>query len=181
MALSLKLNPPQDYTVVLSETGSGALEYALSSDGDRCTFSAPASRSKTPKVYTLSAKGALLYVGFASQGMAGRLRLGFQADGAGGYHGYKWKMLRDPLLLSVWTATSGKSPVSRVDMETVEAEVAFLCRLRSGQWPAHQTEIHFFKSSAAHRAAAEKVYAHAIGRTTRRTRRSRAASRAAAP
>jgi len=48
------------------------------------------------------------------------------------------------------------------ELETVEAEVAFLCRQQSGQWPAYQTEIHFYPSGPVHRKAASQIYAYAV-------------------
>ena len=42
---------------------------------------------------------------------------------------------------------------------TVEAEVVFLIR-SAGQWPLHQTEIHFHPSTQIHRDAAASVMAH---------------------
>ena len=48
------------------------------------------------------------------------------------------------------------------DMEAIEAEVVFLFRLNTGQWPAKQNEIHFQLSNAAHRRMASKIY-EAVG------------------
>jgi len=41
--------------------------------------------------------------------------------------------------------------------ETIEAEVVFLYRQESGQWPQEQTEIHFHPSSNIHRQCARQV------------------------
>jgi hypothetical protein len=87
---------------------------------------------------------------------------GFKASGKGGYHGYKWKHLTERLALSVWTAQGENGTVGIREMETVEAEIAFLCRLESDQWPAFQHEIHFYTSTEAHRVAAKTIYHHAI-------------------
>ncbi len=46
------------------------------------------------------------------------------------------------------------------DIETVEAEVVFLIRQRTDQWPKYQTEIHFHQSNNAHRAAAQAILNH---------------------
>lgn len=117
---------------------------------------------KHPKLYTLSAAGKLLYVGVASQPMSSRLSFGFRAKGKGGYHGYKWKKLRHRLNLSIWTAELEGNITTLRDLETVEAEVAFLCRQQSGQWPEFQHEIHFYPSLDLHRDAAREIYFHAI-------------------
>ena len=154
----MKLSTPQTYAIEIPDKGP----YRLFDRGERCKFSKPASSGKHPKLYTLSDEGKLIYVGIASQSMSSRLSFGFRASGKGGYHGYKWKLLRHRLVLCVWTAEQESKPVVLRELETVEAEVAFLCRQRSGQWPAYQTEIHFYPSSTVHRAAAAKIYAHAV-------------------
>lgn len=136
--------------------------YRLFSNGSVCTFSKPASTKKHPKLYTLSAAGNLLYVGVSSQPMSSRLSFGFRAKGKGGYHGYKWKNLRHRLTLSIWTGEYQGNIATLRDLETVEAEVAFLCRQNSGQWPEFQHEIHFYSSLLRHREAAQEIYLHAI-------------------
>lgn len=155
----MNLNAPQEYC--LTPLGKG--RYALVEKARTVRFSKPASSSDAGKVYTLSRQGRLLYVGVAMQRMSARLWNGFAASGKGGYHGYKWKDLRSKLRLVVWTASTSGKPARRRDLETVEAEVAFLCRQRSGQWPRYQNEIHFYSSRADHRAAAERIYSYATG------------------
>lgn len=154
----MKLHTPQTYHLELFDDGP----YRLFSDGAVCKFSKPASTKKHPKLYTLSAAGKLLYVGVASQPMSSRLSFGFRAKGKGGYHGYKWKKLRHKLNLSIWTAELEGNITTLRDLETVEAEVAFLCRQQSGQWPEFQHEIHFYPSLDLHRDAAREIYFHAI-------------------
>jgi len=156
----MKLSSPQDYSIEVSSDG----KYRLSSAGSVCTFSKPASTGKLAKLYTIADAGRLIYVGIAEQSMSSRLSYGFRANGKGGYHGYKWKGLRHRLSLTVWTATENNAPVTVRVLETVEAEVAFLCRELSNQWPAYQHEIHFHQSSSVHRKAAGVIYAHAIQR-----------------
>lgn len=156
----MKLGVPQDYAIELSAEGS----YRLFSQEMVCTFSKPASVGKLAKLYTLSDAGHLIYVGIAEQAMASRLSYGFRANGKSGYYGYKWKGLRHRLSLTVWTATENNEHVPVRELETIEAEVAFLCRKQSGQWPAYQHEIHFYPSNSCHRQAAEVIYAHAIQR-----------------
>lgn len=149
---------PQVYEIEIPDVGA----YRLFQGGLRCKFSKPASIAKCPKLYTVSAANALIYVGVASQSMSSRLSFGFRAKGEGGYHGYKWKPLRHRLELSVWTVDQAKEPGVIRDLQTIEAEVAFLCRQASGQWPTYQHEIHFFPSGLAHRRAAAHIYAHAV-------------------
>ena len=153
----MKLNDPHDYELKLS---SGT--YVLLRDSKTAKFQAPVSTRGIAKLYTLSDESGLVYVGIAQQPMASRLGYGFRANGKSGYHGYKWKILEGTLRLSIWTAMDKDSYVPLRELETIEAEVAFLCRQESGQWPAHQHEIHFYKSEITHRDAAAKIYAHAI-------------------
>jgi hypothetical protein len=102
------------------------------------------------------------YVGVAQQPMSARLSNGFKANGKGGYHGYKWKFLDTTLKLSIWTAKLHGAYAPLREFETIEAEVAYLCRERAGQWPTHQHEIHFYPSEAWHREIAARIYDHAI-------------------
>jgi len=153
----MKLNVPQNYSIELAD-GS----YSLFSLGVIANFSKSASTNKLAKLYTLSDAGKLIYVGITEQSMSSRLSYGFRANGKGGYHGYKWKALNQPLSLSVWTAEQNFEPVPIRAMEIIEAEVAFLCRQLSGQWPQYQHEIHFYPSTKIHRTAAEVIYKHAI-------------------
>lgn len=157
----MKLNLPQDYSLELADEGP----YRLYDDGITCKFSKPSSSKRHPKIYTLAADEKLIYVGIASQSMSSRLSFGFRANGESGYHGYKWKTLRHRLALSVWTAEQEGTPATFRDLETVEAEVAFLCKQQSGQWPEFQHEIHFYPSLPVHREAAAEIYSHAIQRT----------------
>lgn len=157
----MNLNPPQDYEIQLLDGGS----YRLCVSGKVCTFTKPASVRGVAKLYTLSEGTSLLYVGIAEQPLSSRLNFGFKATGKGGYHGYKWKELRRPLALSVWTARVGEHPASLREMETVEAEVVFCCRQESGQWPSHQHEIHFYLSRPEHRATARTIYRHVLYRS----------------
>lgn len=154
------LDEPQDYIIELVDGG----RYRLCTNGGICTFSRPSTIRGLAKLYTLSDAGALIYVGIAEQSMSRRLNFGFKATGRGGYHGYKWKGLKQRLALSVWTAQVNGQPACLREMETVEAEVAFCCRQQSGQWPAYQHEIHFYPSLPEHRTAAHRIYDHALSR-----------------
>ena len=154
----MQLNSPQNYTIrLLPDAG-----YELLQDREKAKFAKPASIRGVAKLYALSNAGKLLYVGIAKQPMAERLSFGFKAKGKGGHHGYKWKHLTHEIQLIVWTASSGGNYVELREMETVEAEVAFLCRHLSGQWPEYQHEIHFYPSTNVHRAAAKRIYEHAV-------------------
>jgi len=153
----MRLDDPFDFDLSLTG-GTYQLRYG---DGP-AKFSAPASTRGIAKLYTLSNDKSLVYVGIAQQPMSSRLSYGFRANGKSGYYGYKWKGHEGMLQLSVWTAQVDGAYVSLRELETIEAEVAFLCRQQSGQWPAHQHEIHFYPSELWHREAAAKIYGHAV-------------------
>lgn len=153
----MKLDDPADFD--LSVTGG---KYQLRCCDRPAKFNVPASTRGIAKLYTLSDGKSLLYVGIAQQPMSSRLSYGFRANGKSGYYGYKWKVYEGTLQLSVWTAKSDSNYVPLRELETIEAEVAFLCRQQSGQWPAHQHEIHFYRSEPWHRDAAATIYDHAI-------------------
>jgi len=63
--------------------------------------------------------------------------------------------------LDVWCHEDAPDNSTR-DIETVEAEVVFLIR-SGGQWPVHQTEIHFHASSERHREVAAQVMGRYAG------------------
>lgn len=151
------LESPHDFEISLADG-----RYSLIRDSSRCQFSRPLRLRRVAKLYAISSDGSLVYVGIIKQPISARLGYGFRANGKRGYHGYKWKFLEGSLRLSVWTARSNAVYASLDQMEIVEAEVAYLCRHRSGQWPTHQNEIHFFPSESWHRDAATQVYEHAI-------------------
>lgn len=153
----MTLDNPLDFDLALTGGAYRLLRDTLSSK-----FSAPASTRGIAKLYTLSRGKLLVYVGIAQQPMSARLSSGFRANGKAGYYGYKWKSLEETLRLSVWTAQASGNYVPLRELETVEAEVAFLCRQEAGQWPAHQHEIHFYPSQAHHRDAAARIYAHVV-------------------
>jgi hypothetical protein len=154
---SIRLYDPQVYELKPKQGGS----YKLSTASRVTQFAKPASTRGVAKLYTVSHDRKLIYVGITRQPMSSRLSYGFKANGKGGYNGYKWKNLRHELSLSIWTASTGEDNLNLREMEIIEAEVAFLCREQSDQWPEFQHEIHFYASLPQHRKAAAKIYTHA--------------------
>jgi hypothetical protein len=118
-------------------------------------FVKPATAKKKLKLYVVSKDGELLYVGFTTQPMSARLRGGLRADGLHGYHGYSWGRKNSNVLLQIWYLAGDATTLA--DLETIEAEVVFLFRLQSGQWPSGQTEIHFHQSTVLHRECANRI------------------------
>jgi hypothetical protein len=97
----------------------------------------------------------VIYVGEATSGMATKLNRGLNAKGQHGYHGYKWRSLRCPLRIAVWAFDAS---TKRSEVEAIEAEVTFLVRLQSGEWPSHQNEIHFqWQTTKRHRLLARRI------------------------
>jgi len=154
MPTSMKIGNPQRYLLVINKNK----EYSLKGKDGNKTFTAPASQKGKPKLYTVSTNGKLHYVGITNQPMSTRLRLGLNAMGEHGYYGYKLKP--GNYLLHVWSIEN-LSPDKREandELETIEAEVVFLCRKETGRWPRSQNEIHFHPSNRHHRELAKRIY-----------------------
>src|SRR5207248_1938012 len=114
------------------------------------------STSHRPKLYVVSIAETPIYVGVTKQPVRSRLRLGWNANGRGGYHGYAWRRELSQAFLDVWCHNDPHTVNPLIDMETVEAEVVFLIR-SAGQWPQYQTEIHFHQSKPEHRNVAKTI------------------------
>ena len=121
----------------------------------RLTFVPPASIGKRPKLYVISKGARLLYVGFTTQPMADRLRQGLTANGGHGYSGYPWRRRKQTLSLTIWYLDGANA--TPTNLEAIEAEVVFLYRHESGQWPEEQTEIHFHPSNNRHQQFAKRI------------------------
>ena len=78
-----------------------------------------------------------------------------KATGKGGHHGYMWRKKNDAFRLDVWWSED-LDPKNK-DMESIEAEVVYLYRKESRQWPADQSEIHFHETNRDHRKTAESI------------------------
>jgi len=152
----MKLSKPQKYELKFL----ASLNYIVKGQNGEEKFSAPASSKATPKLYVVCDSKVIHYVGITRQSMATRLRQGFNANGVHGYHGYKWKNNADKLELSIWVLENVEPDKAYQELETIEAEIVFLCRLHSNQWPESQHEIHFHKSKEFHRKCAQQVYEH---------------------
>jgi hypothetical protein len=79
------------------------------------------------------------------------------ASGENGYYGYAWKKFNSELRLDVWYLDNVTEERISIELETIEAEVVYLFRMQTGQWPSDQTEIHFHPSSDFHRSAAQQI------------------------
>ena len=117
--------------------------------------------ARIPKLYVISQNGSPIYIGITKQGIRNRLRFGLKATGKGGYYGYAWKKSKKIAQLDLWYPNNAKKCDSTY-LETIEAEVVFLIREKMKQWPKHQTEIHFHKSTIGQRKQALKVFQKAF-------------------
>ena len=146
---------------------SGPFRYHIKFDEHKITevassygrdkFFGPASKPG-PKLYVVSDGNKPIYVGqTVQQRLRARLNLGFQSDGTHGYHGYAWRHKLSQATIDVWLQEGEQDSVW---IETVEAEIVFLIRKEYGQWPEHQTEIHFHPSGLDDRATASEVLGH---------------------
>ena len=150
----MKLSGPFTYQIAFTPQGITGVE----GPAGQKNFSGQASL-KTPKLYIISSGNKPLYVGETRQRVNDRLRGGFKASGEHGYYGYDWRRNLTKANVDVWVQEEGDTGI-KWEIETVEAEVVFLIRKEFGQWPAHQTEIHFHPSNAIHREEASKILAH---------------------
>lgn len=142
---------PETYSL---KVNSG--KYSVTAPNGKPHFVSPATKAG-PKLYLVFEGGTLIYVGVAIRAMASRLRDGFKPPGKNGYHGYAWKHLTRDLRLDIWYLRKKQSSSSLKELESLEAEVVYLFRSSTGQWPKYQTEIHFHPSTTAHRDAARRA------------------------
>ena len=137
--------------------------YVVESADGRRGFRAPAS-SKCPKLYVFSRSGHLIYIGQTVQAMGTRLRQGMTASGESGYHGYAWRHDRQSVDLDVWVVSASNGCcVDPKELESIECEVVHAYRSRHGQWPLHQTEIHFRQIQPIHTHLAKVIMDHYSG------------------
>jgi len=141
---------------------SGPEHFKLNFDAKTCTvnFSGLANTTK-PKLYVIAINGEIIYVGVTKSTMRARFYGGWKANGKNGYHGYAFRHTHKQADLYVWCHEDAVER-SSLDVETVEAEVAYLVR-KAGQWPRSQTEIHFHRSEKEHRELAERIVKHVTG------------------
>ena len=116
-------------------------------------FSHPMTSSDY-KIYVVCDKKRILYIGTTKDPIKTRLRSGLTANGKNGYHGYKWKTL-PKVTLFLWNFPE----LDQDQIESVEAELAFVVRKMTNKWPEFQNEIHFNnKFRPTGQLIAEKLY-----------------------
>jgi hypothetical protein len=115
-----------------------------------------------PKLYLVTSARNIVYVGITRQSLSARLRYGFSADGKNGYHGYRWAKSNGRYYVYCWAFDD---KVADKELETIEGEIVYLLRESTGQWPKHQTEIHFHTSKEYHRKVAALILEESKKRT----------------
>lgn len=120
-------------------------------------FVRPATK-RCPKLYVVLQGQEIHYVGVTNSPMASRLNAGIKAKGKGGYYGYRWRKIKAPLQLLVWSFPSERGGRFIRELETVEAEFAFHVRKVLKRWPCSQTEIHFYTATPGHLAAVKRIF-----------------------
>jgi hypothetical protein len=148
----MRLVGPYRYTVTVQDGG-----YVVLNDKGGSNFVSPVT-TRCSKLYVFAADNRPVYVGQTVQGMAARMRLGFQADGSNGYYGYRWRHELASAQLLVWCLEELGEENGVLASECIESEIVFAYRLKFDQWPKYQTEIHFHETSAEHRALAAQVF-----------------------
>jgi hypothetical protein len=128
--------------------------------GDKNTFFASATKPGA-KIYIVHKKSKIVYVGSTTQAVRSRLYGALRATGQSGYYGYKWKDLKG-LTIDVWSLPSldklKDNKKRKIELETVEAEIAYITRHKDNNWPTCQNEIHFHPSKKLQRDIAQKIY-----------------------
>lgn len=146
----MRISEPERYKLSFD-----AASFAVQCQKGTPKFSGIATLKK-PKLYIVSVDEKPIYVGVTRQPLRNRLRLGWNANGESGYYGYAWRHHLKEANIDIWCHEDAPEEKPVLDIETIEAEVVFLIR-SAGQWPLHQTEIHFHPSTPAHRAIAAKI------------------------
>lgn len=90
------------------------------------------------KIYIVTNNKQILYIGTTKDSIRNRIRSGLKGSGENGYHGYKWRNL-ESVSISVWNFKN----YNKKQIESIEAELAFIVRCKTKKWPIFQNEIHF--------------------------------------
>jgi hypothetical protein len=152
METPMKLQGPYKYEISVQ----GKVGYSVVGANRATTFVDPVTKRK-PKLYVFSDNGNIIYVGQTVQGMSARMRLGFKANGAGGYWGYSWRNALAKATLHIWCLEGAEDEEEVEALECIESEVVYSYRSANNQWPKYQTEIHFHETTEDHRNLANEI------------------------
>lgn len=142
-------NGPYNYKLILSGEGEKRRIDKKIQEGKIVNFSKPLTNNKQPKLYIIRIEEEIVYVGYTSQSISSRLNSGLKAK-----YGYKWRTKRDEFRLSVYVfvdkfiGDKDKDDDYYHFVEAIEAELVFLVRYKTGNWPKYQNEIHFHQNQS---------------------------------
>lgn len=152
MDVPMKLQGSYKYEISVH----GQDSYSVLGPDQVKNFVTPVTK-RGPKLYVFSDGGKLIYIGQTIQSMSARMRLGFKADGTGGYWGYGWRNALTKTTLHIWCLEGASEEEERETLECIESEVVYSYRSTHNQWPKYQTEIHFHESTEEHRNLANAI------------------------
>ena len=148
------MNELENYISLNLKIGSHKIEkiFDLKTSKELKSFFKPLTEKKY-KLYILKKDNEFLYIGITRQSLRSRLHSGFNAKGENGYHGYKWKDLKN-VELFVWTFQN----YTENQLENIEAELTYLIRTKTNNWPLYQNEIHFNNEFEKGKEIAERIF-----------------------
>ncbi|MCB0745950.1 MAG: hypothetical protein KDC90_00670 [Ignavibacteriae bacterium] len=155
---------PLKYKIYLAGDANNRKIIKKTASGKEVNFSSPETEKGLAKLYVLSIEKEIVYIGFTSQSITTRLYAGLRSSGENGYHGYKWKH-EDELDLSVFVYQNLFGDDAELNneqykfVEALEAELVYLVRNKTGNWPRYQNEIHFHsEKTKTAKIRAEEIY-----------------------
>ena len=116
------------------------------------TFIKPLTE-KIYKLYIIKNSSDFLYIGITRQSLRNRFRMGLNSEGKNGYHGYKWKN-HNKIQLFVWCFQN----FNETQLENIEAEIVYLVRNKTNNWPLYQNEIHFNNNFKEGKRIAKSIF-----------------------
>ena len=148
------MNELEKYTSLNLKIGDNKIEkiFDLKTSKELKSFFKPLTE-KNYKLYILKKEQEFLYIGITRQSLRNRIHSGFNAKGENGYHGYKWKDFKN-VKLFVWIFKN----YNEIQLENIEAELTYLIRTNTNNWPLYQNEIHFNNEFEKGKEIAEKIF-----------------------
>lgn len=153
----------EKYILTFKEGKRGGVSFKIDRDKE--------SRTKTPNIlYVVKNENEFLYVGEAENSIHVRMTRGFTSNryytikghARGGYKGYQWIELykngTGSVEINVIVLDSiGTKKENKHFRESLEAELCYLIKKDTHQWPIYQNEIHFRNDENAS-GIVEKIY-----------------------
>lgn len=155
----------EPYKLIINRANELPVLVCKKQNGVEVNFKDPLTRDKRPKIYILKHNSVVVYIGYTSQSLSKRLSSGFRANGANGYHGYKWAKTYNEVDLLVFDFDE-KLPAYKEELrkrtefyEAIESELVFRIKTETDHWPKYQNEIHFNNHDSDEvKVIAEEIY-----------------------